>query len=372
MTQPDSWFYVSNADTIDSPALLVYEGRLIRNIKTAIRMAGGTERLRPHVKTHKMEEVTLLQMKMGIHKFKCATIAEAEMLAKIGARDILLAYQPTGPKIDRYLNLLRQYPATDFSALVDDPDNLHQISRRASEKNLTLPLLIDVDPGMNRSGIAPEKGAFDLYTQISSLPGVRPVGLHAYDGHIRDSDFSVRKQRSDDAFQAVTRLQKDLKNAGYDVPVIVAGGSPTFPVHAMRENVELSPGTFVFWDFGYGDKFPDMDFKPAALVLTRIISKPGENLLCLDLGHKAVAAENPHPRVKFLELEVETFTVQSEEHLVVKIATGSQKYRVGDVLYGIPLHICPTVALHQEAVVIRGGMAVENWKVAARDRRISV
>jgi len=142
-------------------------------------------------------------------------------------------------------------------------------------------------------------------------------------------------------------------------------------MHARRGDVECSPGTCVLWDFGYADTLRDLDFLVAALVLTRVISKPGVNRLCLDLGHKAVAAENPHPRVRLLGLEDAQFVTHSEEHLVLEAPRANQ-FSVGDVLYGIPRHICPTVALHSEAVVIRDGHAVERWKIAGRERRLTI
>jgi D-serine deaminase-like pyridoxal phosphate-dependent protein len=135
--------------------------------------------------------------------------------------------------------------------------------------------------------------------------------------------------------------------------------------------VECSPGTCVFWDAGYASKLRDLEFTPAALVLTRVVSKPGTNRLCLDLGHKAIASEMPHPRVKFLQLEDAQAVMHSEEHLVIE-TDRSQDFRVGDCLYGVPWHICPTVALHSEAFVIEDGRAVGTWQVAARERRLTV
>jgi D-serine deaminase-like pyridoxal phosphate-dependent protein len=155
------------------------------------------------------------------------------------------------------------------------------------------------------------------------------------------------------------------------VPRVVAGGSPTFPFHAIRSGVECSPGTTVFWDSGYGNKLRDLDFIPAALVLTRVVSKPGPNLLCLDLGHKALGSEMPHPRVQFLNLPDYNAITHSEEHLVIESADANQ-FKIGDCLYGIPRHICPTVALHSSAVVIEAQKIVGSWKVVARDRRLSI
>jgi D-serine deaminase-like pyridoxal phosphate-dependent protein len=135
--------------------------------------------------------------------------------------------------------------------------------------------------------------------------------------------------------------------------------------------LECSPGTCVFWDAMSTAQCPDMDFLQAALVLTRVVSKPGPNLLCLDLGHKAIAAENPHPRVVFLNLPDARAVRHSEEHLVLETPRAAE-FPVGTPLYGIPWHICPTVALHAQAVVVRNGRAMEQWKIEARSRMLHV
>jgi D-serine deaminase-like pyridoxal phosphate-dependent protein len=162
-----------------------------------------------------------------------------------------------------------------------------------------------------------------------------------------------------------------MLKAGLSVPRIVVGGTPTFPIHAKRPEVECSPGTCVFWDASEASKLTDMDYLPAALVLTRVISKPGPNRLCLDLGHKALGSEMPHPRVQFLNLPDAQAVVHSEEHLVVE-TTRAADFKIGDLLYGMPRHICPTVALHAEATVIENGKIVGTWKVAARTRKIRI
>ena len=366
-----SIYQVKNIDLIDSPALLVYPDLARENIQKTIEIAGNPERLRPHVKTHKMTEIARMHLEMGISKFKCATISEAEMLGIEGAEDVLLAYQPIGPKILRLINLIKKFPKTKFSAIVDDEEIAQDISDAAASHDVQIDLLLDLNFGMSRTGIATDGSSEKLYQLIQDLPNVNPGGLHAYDGHIRDTDFALRKERSDAGFEAVEALKSRLEDIGLPVPQVIAGGSPTFGVHALRDDVFLSPGTYIFWDAGYGSIVPEYPFTPAALVMMRVLSKPEKDLLCLDLGHKAIASENPHPRVKILGLEVEEFTGHSEEHLVLR-SPQAKDFKVGDVLYGIPRHICPTVALHQEAVIIRNNEAVEQWRVVARDRRLTV
>jgi D-serine deaminase-like pyridoxal phosphate-dependent protein len=311
----------------------------------------------------------------GITKVKCATIAEAEMLADAGLDDLLLAYQPVGPTVARLMALRSRFPETIFRAVVDDADAARAIAAAAHGDGRPVDLLVDLDVGMHRTGIEPER-AGALCRLLANLPGVTFGGLHAYDGHLRDPDLGVRRSEADAGFARVDALARTLEADGIPVPRIVAGGTPTLPCHAPRTDprLELSPGTTVFWDAGYAKGLPDLDFLHAALVLTRAVSKPGDSRVCLDLGHKAIASEMPHPRVVLYRGDADlpcTFVGHSEEHLVLETPL-AESLRVGDVFYGIPWHVCPTVALHGTAVVVRDGRAVDRWKVTARERVLTV
>jgi D-serine deaminase-like pyridoxal phosphate-dependent protein len=308
----------------------------------------------------------------GISKFKCATIAEAEMLGIAKATDVLLAYQPLGPKLQRLIAVMKKYPATSYSALVDNTDAANQISDALSSAKLKMDLYIDLNVGMNRTGIAPGDEALNLYLHCSRLKRITPVGLHAYDGHIRNPNINIRKADCDQAFQLVEILRQRIIAAGLEEPIIVAGGSPTFPIHAQREKVECSPGTFVYWDKGYSEVCPEQPFVPAAVVVTRVISLPDQTKLCLDLGHKSIAPESELPRRVFFLNAPQLKTVsQSEEHLVVEAGVG-HNFKVGDVLYGIPYHICPTVALYERAYTVKKNKVKGEWMTIARDRKITI
>lgn len=365
-----SWYKIKNIDSVDSPALIVYKERVQENIQSLLQMK-DIQHLRPHVKTNKIAEVCKLMLDAGITKYKCATIAEAEMLAIIKAPDVLIAYQPTIVKAKRIAGLIHQYPETHFSCLIDDAVNAEKISNVFSASNLCVDVYIDINDGMNRTGIKPGN-TYDLYNECESLNGINIAGLHVYDGHIRDTNVNERKQKTDAAFNGVIDLIEKIESTSNKKLAIVAGGSPTFPVHAQRSDVECSPGTFVFWDFGYKTILPDEPFEYAALVITRIISVIDKNTICVDLGHKSIAAENTiERRVHFLNAENIQPVSQSEEHLVLKVDDASL-YKIGDVLYGVPYHICPTVALYERAVVTENNEAVDEWKVIARDRKINV
>ncbi len=365
------WYFIEDIDRLDSPALTVYPDRIQNNINMMIGMVKDPSRLRPHVKTYKMREVVKMQMQSGINKFKCATIAEAEMLAISGAKDVLLAYQPVGPKLDRLIELVKKYQETKFSILVDDENVALEVAEKCKKHLVLLNVYIDINNGNNRTGI-PTDGAFYLFKKCIELKGIRPVGLHVYDGHIRDSDPGIRKKHCDDDFQKVS-IMADYIERKLDIKLItIAGGSPTFPIHANRENVICSPGTSLFWDAGYSENFSDIAFLPAAIVISRVISKPARGFLCLDLGHKSIAGENPiQNRVRFLNYSGLNPVSHSEEHFVVE-NKDDLPISIGDVIYGIPFHICPTIALYNGVTVIKNNKIAEDWQILARGRKITV
>jgi D-threonine aldolase len=362
------WYKIININEIDTPALLIHKDRAQQNIAKAIEMVGSVEQLRPHVKTHKIKEVAEMMQAEGIQKFKCATIAEAEMLGMINAKDVLLAYPVIGPKIKRVKALKDQYPNTRFSCLIDNLEAAKNLSE--TFLNDTISVYIDLNVGMNRTGVSPENSLL-LYQKCQKLKGIDIIGLHAYDGHIHDTDLDVRTNRAKEVSKMLTKAQVEIENFASKKMKIVVGGSPTFAIQAaLKKDTEVSPGTFIFWDYGYQNMMPDFDFLWAGVIATRVISIIDKTKLCLDLGHKSIAAENPLPRIKFLD-NAGTPIGQSEEHMVVEVSdTGL--YTVGDIWYGVPVHICPTVALYNKVSVVENEVVTGSWKVIARDREITI
>ena len=363
------WFRIENEADVPSPAVLLYPDRVEQNLRRLVSLAGDANRLRPHVKTHKLPQIVRMKLDAGIRKFKTATISEAEMTAAAGGPDVLLAIQPVGPNVGRLLTLIERFPATRFSTIVDDASAARAIAAAAAARGISVPLLVDLDVGMGRTGI-PVDAAPELYRVIAETPGVEPAGLHAYDGHLHDADEPRLRASAAEAIAPVLRLRDELRREGLSVAGIVAGGTPTSKFLAEHPEVELGAGTPVLWDAGQGEISPDLDFLNAAAVMCRVISRPRPDRLCVDLGHKAVASEMPQPRVRLFGLEDAPAVMHSEEHLVLE--TAAADYRVGDVIYALPRHVCPTVALHSEVWCVRDRRAVELWPVIARARRLTV
>ncbi|MCC6235143.1 MAG: D-TA family PLP-dependent enzyme [Verrucomicrobiales bacterium] len=357
---------------VPSPALILVRERIESNLRTMIALAGHPARLRPHLKTHKLAELVRRQIELGITRFKTATVAETEMAAAAGAPDVLLACQPVGPHPARLAQLAEAFPKTTFRALADDPQVVRQLSEVARKLRTPLDVLVDLDVGQHRTGLPahPPEGALALALLISQSPGLHFGGWHAYDGHLHDPDPTARALACDAAFAPVPELTAALKaRHGLDCPRVVAGGTPTFPMHARRPGVECSPGTCVLWDAGYSAKLPDLHFDPAAFLLTRVVSRPTAHRICFDLGHKAVASEMPQPRAVLPEIRDAQPVAHNEEHLVIETADAA-RWKVGDATLAIPWHVCPTVALHAEAWVIEPDRSLITWQIHARARRL--
>src|SRR5690606_26676659 len=251
-----------------------------------------------------------------------------------------------------FIQLIVRFSNTKFSTIIDNEAAAEALSAAALEAGLVITAYVDLDIGQGRTGIQPDRSAADLYRYCHQLKGLNIQGFHAYDGHVREVDFAKRKVECDRNFEPIAWLADQVRSEGLGNPTIIIGGSPSFPIYAQYPDVECSPGTFVLWDKGYGDTLPEQAFLPAAVLLCRVVSIPNPNQICVDLGYKAIASENPlDRRVYFLNAPELQPVGQSEEHLVLAAPTG-QRWQLGDVLYALPIHVCPTVALYDRLTVI--------------------
>jgi D-serine deaminase-like pyridoxal phosphate-dependent protein len=370
-----STYVVRDTSQVFSPALLFYKDIIRKNVAEAVKLAGDPRRLRPHVKTHKTREIVGMELDAGIVKHKVATIAEAEMVAGCGVTDVLLAYNLVGPNCQRMARLVQAFPNCRFSVLADHPVGARALSEEMFAAGQTIDVLIDVDVGQHRTGIAPGPEAASLYELIARSPGLRPGGFHVYDGHNHQESFAERQAAALKPLGAVLELRSTLEKKGLPVPRLVLGGTPTFPVFAKLDlpGAELAPGTCILQDDGYGMHFPDLNqFEPAALLLTRVISKPTPTRITLDLGYKAVASDPPAgKRCVFLNVSDYQPVLQNEEHFVIETPSASG-FQPGDEVYALPTHICPTCALHKQAYVVENNQITATWDIVARDRLLTI
>ncbi len=367
-------FTIRDTSRIISPGLVVFPEVVKSNLAEMIRTAGDVTRLRPHCKTHKMTEVTQIQMQLGITRHKCATFAEAEMLATAGVTDILLAYNLVGPNIQRAVEFRSTYPDVTFIVTADHSSPVQQLSAAMTAADCTIDVLLDIDSGQHRTGIATGDAAIDLYQQIADSSGLNAAGFHLYDGQNHQTDLALRTTAVEQCWQIATDLRDQLSTNGLSVPRIVAGGTGSFPASASIDDpaLELSPGTNTFFDNNYGNMFPDLNYTPAARILTRVISLPTADSITVDLGYKACASDPPlEKRLLFPDLPDAIPTLQNEEHLVLQTSAAG-RFSPGDELLAIPGHICPTSALHRAAFIVEDQAVVGTWNIASRDRWLTI
>lgn len=372
----DQIYEFEESRDVITPALVYYPDIIKENIRKAIHLAGGPEHLWPHVKTHKMAEMVRLQIEAGISRFKCATIAEAEMAAGCGAGDVLVAYPMVGPNIRRFLALNQAFPQVRFWTIGDDAGQIRLLGQAFHEAGTTARVLVDVNLGMDRTGVLLENTEA-FFTECSSMDGISMMGLHCYDGHRTEHDFTDRKKETDKSAARIRDISSHLCQKGLSCKVLILGGSPSMPCyvdfHQDGSQVYFSPGTYFVNDYGYSNKYPDLVFTPGAAVLTRVISCPLKGHFTLDLGYKGIASDPEGTRGVIVGMDHVVELFQSEEHWAFRMEDGYEDLcpKVGDELFVVPTHICPTSALYPSVPVVENGHMTGTWEVTARNRKIN-
>ena len=366
-------FRIEQQSSIPTPALIYHKDNIGRNIRKAISLVGSADRIRPHVKSHKTEEIVRMQMSEGITRFKCATIAEAEMIAMGGGPDVLIAYPLVGPNVERFVTLVKTYPDTLFSAVVESEEGAAQLGEEGKKQDTTLSVFLELDPGLHRTGISIGESALRLYEKLCSSPVFTVAGLHCYDGHIHQEDLESRKSAAGVCYVQITNLKNRIEERGLPVPQIVIGGTPSFALYASHTELQVSPGTCFLHDWGYAKSYAELKFDFAAVILSRVISvHPQQETFTIDVGCKAIASDPKGERGIILDLPDAVPLYQNEEHWVFRIRADRLPLP-GTEVQVLPTHICPTSALYDEAhIVDDAGTWSADWKIKARSRKLTI
>ena len=267
-------YCVLNPDDLETPAMVLFEQVLEHNIGAVCDLVGGGRNLFAHVKTHKCGAVVRRQIEHGIEAFKCATLKELEMVLEAGAAAAILAFpQVQKRKVERFCDLASKYSDASVMATVSSRKHLELLAEAAERRQQTLPVMLDLDAGMHRTGIGFGPEAMRLYREIHTHPFLETAGLHFYDGHENYSDSDERAARAQRHIEALREYQREIESAGMKVPRIVAGGSWSFPWYARADGIFGSPGSFIYWDAGYRSAMPDLPFRWAAMVLTLVVDR---------------------------------------------------------------------------------------------------
>ncbi len=381
----DSHYVIKNPDDLPTPSLVVYRDMVQHNIRRVGELIGGYKKLRPHLKTHKSSAILKMQMAAGIDKIKCATPKEAEMATAAGIKDLVVAYPLVGPSARRVAELKARRPDVEIAVLSDDVEAVDGLCRAAVDADVELGVFVDLNSGMDRTGVPGPEAALEVAKRIADSPGLRLEGVHFYDGHIHDLDEKVRQQKADASVARGLTAKALIEKHGLPVKKLVTSGSPTFEINARRPEIdEVSPGTWILWDRNYSEGLPGR-FRHAALVVARVISRPTSRTVTVDAGNKSISTDvievpdqdaltreevasvllNGHAQC--LNWPGAKFLTRNEEHLVIHLPDGVEQPRVGALVYLLPQHVCSTVNMWDEMRVVDGeGRYVDNWPIDAR------
>ncbi len=364
-------YKLAHPEQIETPAFLVFLHLVEYNIRQVLDICGSPEKIIPHVKTHKSSQVLKLQMKAGIMAYKCATMAEAEMVARNGVKDIVIAYPLIHPKkLARLMGLKRRYPEADIRVIASAPQHLEIMSQAATAFKQELGVYMDMELGGGHStGVKPGDEAASFYASIAMTPDLRPSGIHAYDGHVGGSrDPGPRKAVVQKNLEYIYDARDRAVRQGLEVPDIVAGGSWSFRFYVGEEGVRVSPGKWVYFDLS-NSVMTDLKFKMAALILGQVVdSQRSEDTVTVDVGEKAVSHDpTMSRRFRILGQDSMELIAQTEEHAVLKL--NGADLRVGDFFLAAPGHASTTAIRYPYAYAVgQDGDILGQYRHDARDR----
>lgn len=368
----DPAYEFSGIEDVMTPALVVYPELIASNIERTLALLGGDgDRWRAHIKTAKLRYTLRMMLERGIRNFKCATTLELLVACQCGAADVLLAYPSIGANARRVREIAEQFPNVRISVLVENEEQAWQWH------GSRLGVFIDINPGMDRTGIDEGHGAeaFNL-AKAMGAGGLEFRGLHYYDGQHREPDERKRTAAAHGGYNRLMELVSEFERIGIRVPEVITAGTPTFSSSISFEGFRnaafthrVSPGTVVYGDSSSLPLLPkEYGYRPAVLVLSRVVSHPHVGIVTCDAGHKAVSADAGVPTCVVIGHSELTPLSPSEEHLPLEVNGGAASPPIGEALYLLPRHICPTVNNFDDALLVRNGEIESIEKVSARGR----
>jgi D-serine deaminase-like pyridoxal phosphate-dependent protein len=348
-------------ETLDSPQLLLDLDVVDANLRRMLNaFRARPVNVRVHFKSLKCAGLARYLAAHGVRNFLCAKLNEAEILADAGLTDLFVANQIVGPiKVRRLAELARR---AQVRVCVDDPDNVDALSQAAQAAGSNIGVLVEVDIGMGRCGVAPGESALQLARRIATRPGLRFVGLQGYDGHLQMlPDVNERRAKCLEGLQQLVATRRLIESAGIAVEVVTGAGTGTWEFVGFHEGItEIQPGSFILMDCAYHAVRPE--FGCALSVLTSVISRrPGRYIL--DAGSKAISRDFGTPVIKG-HAEDRVLKL-SEEHTTVD---ATAPVRIGDHREVLPAHCCATMNMHRACVAVRSGRVEAHWPIEASGR----
>lgn len=368
----DQRYRASSLDDVLTPALLLYPEIVASNVERTLELLDGdANRWRVHIKTAKLGYTLRMLVERGIRHFKCATTLELLVACRSGAGDVLFAYPAVGANARRVREIADQFPQLRISVLAENEQQVGQW------RGSRVGVFLDVNPGMDRTGIEQSNSdkVVELCRAIGNL-GMEFRGLHYYDGHYGGLELRERTVMAHAGYERFLNVVRELERSGMHVPEVVTAGTPTFPCALSYEGFRrggfihrISPGTVVYCDATSLAQLPsDYGYRPAVLVLARVVSQPRAGIVTCDAGHKAVSADAGVPTCVVVGHSELTPLSPSEEHLPMALREEATGPQVGEALHLLPRHVCPTVNNFDCALLVRDGEVKSVERVSARGR----
>jgi D-serine deaminase-like pyridoxal phosphate-dependent protein len=366
----DEQYRVSDIENMLSPALLVYPEVIASNIaRTLDLLAGDGGRWRVHIKTAKLGYTLRMLVERGICNFKCATTLELWVACNNGAADVLFAYPAVGANARRVGEIADAFPNVRISVLAENEEQVWQWRGRH------VGVFLDINSGMNRTGV--EQSRSDKILSLVHAIGdakIEFLGLHYYDGQYGGLEEHERTTAAHAGYDCLLKIVNEIEHSGLRVPEVITSGTPTLPCSLTYKGFcgrefthRVSPGTIVYGDATSLSLLPgEYGLRPAVLVLARVVSRPRAGIITCDAGHKAVSADAGVPTCVVVGRPELMPLSPSEEHLPIAVADGAASAQVGEALYLLPRHVCPTVNNFDCAILAREGRIISVEEVSAR------
>lgn len=359
-------YKLEDAERLMTPALLIYPELVERNVQATLKMVGGdASRWRPHIKTAKLLSIIQLLIRSGVRAFKCATTLELLTACSAGADDVLVAIALSGANARRVAEIAAAHPRKRVSVLIEAVEQL------SVWRNSSVGIYIDVNPGMDRTGISERRTEEIL--RLARAAGRTFRGLHYYDGHASNMPASEREAGTHAGYDRLLAVVRFLDASGVTLEEVITSGTPATPYGLSYKPFQgnsfvhrVSPGTVVYNDTTSLEQLPAFGYVPAVAVLATVISHPRPNVATCDAGHKSVSVDAGVPNCQVAGWPHLKPLKPSEEHLPIESVSDGLLPGLGEKLYLIPRHVCPTVNNFDQAIFVRDGVVQSLEPVTAR------
>ena len=359
---------------LDTPALLVDLDAMRGNIEEMAGVANrGGVRLRPHTKTHKCPEIARMQIDAGAGGITVAKLGEAEVMARAGVRGLLITTEVVAPAaIRRLMRLVSAAP--DTLVVIDNPANVADLGREAAADGVTVNVLVDVDVGTRRTGIAPGEPALALARAAVAQSALRFRGLQGYAGHCAHvMGWPARREASHAALKPLMETRELMERSGLPVEIVAGGSTGTYDIDIDLPGLtELQAGSYCVMDIDYrriGAKAGAVngDFEMALTVITTVVSVPTTDRAMVDGGLKAFSTDKAFPPESVERPGVE-FSFAGDEHGRLTVVDPSRAPKLGERIEFFPPHCDPTINLYDRIYAMRADKVEAVWDIAARGR----